>query len=495
MWLTGGTPETFANSDVDEVCGSADWIRLCLALWRIDHDLKYLDMAERTLLNHVYFTQLPSGGCSGTCNIDQGFRHTEAWFCCSMNVPLAFSMLLKYIYACTRRTVWVNFFMDSKVEVDLDSRTRVRLEQRTKYPETGLVRLTVSPYRRERFKLKVRIPAWTDLSGVKINGQPVGAKIQGGYAMLDRTWQIGDSVDLEMRFRLRVETSLIGKHPTRSGMVRIGHETVRAKRAAVFHGPLALVVFRIGHGNDLSWVYRGGFNEVLDSGGCYSKYDGSASDYIDTDRAAFASEQAPHLTEITLDHNAESASTRWCHDLKGIGTIRYELKVLPGLPVTLEYRQWVLVKASADRPVKLKRMLLSGVRFATRKTQRRSFYRDEPSYLYPPAKVKVNGRLFVPKNGQTLRKTGTYELDNGVFQASCSYQGAVKEVRVVKNMNSTGVYLSPIPRGGLEIREDKEFEVFRRIAFPATSDERRTGLSEKGARGVTIQFQGKQDTS
>ena len=57
------------------------------------------------------------------------------------------------------------------------------------------------------------------------------------------------------------------------------------------------------------------------------------------------------------------------------------------------------------------------------------------------------------------------------------------------------VYLSPIPRGGLEIREDKEFEVFRRIAFPATSDERRTGLSEKGARGVTIQFQGKQDTS
>jgi len=470
LWLTGGTPETFGNTDTDEVCGSADWIRLSLALWRITHDIKYMDTVERTLLNHIYFTQLPTGGNSGTCDIDQGFRHKEAWFCCSMNCPLAFSMLLKYMVATTKGTIWVNLFLDSQVKVDLDSRTRVILKQKTKYPEKGEVKLTVNPDTRKRFKIKVRIPGSADLSSVTVNGRTVPCKRQKGYLLLDRTWKKGDTIELRMLLKMSVETSDIGKGPTRRGTVKIGNDLVRTKRMAIFYGPLALAIFRTGHGNDLSWVYRGGYNEVLDSGGCYTRYDTSCSDYVKTNLIDFASERAPHLTEVVIHRDPEVAHLRWHYDLKGVGRISYEVNVLSGLPVTLEYRETIVVRASGKKPVKLRRMLLSGVRFSTEKVQARSFYKDDPAYSYPEAKVRVNHKYFTPRNEQVLRKTGEYELDNGLFQARCSYRGAVEEVMAVRNKNGVGVYLSPIPGQGLEIRMDTEFEIVRKIIFPIRKD-------------------------
>jgi hypothetical protein len=67
-------------------------------------------------------------------------------------------------------------------------------------------------------KLRVRVPAWaaTDMS-IKVNGQQVAIGKPATYAVLDRTWSDGDTVEftLPMQFRVTRYTGvdqLAGRH-------------------------------------------------------------------------------------------------------------------------------------------------------------------------------------------------------------------------------------------------------------------------------------------
>jgi hypothetical protein len=108
--------------------------------------------------------------------------------------------------------------------------TPLHVIEKTDYPFSGAVRLTINPAASLRFSLHLRIPAWAAGATLRVNGESVTAPTAGSFARIERTWKAGDRVDIA--FPMEVRTS------------RWFHNSIAVER-----GPL---VFSYGIGED--WV-------------------------------------------------------------------------------------------------------------------------------------------------------------------------------------------------------------------------------------------------
>jgi DUF1680 family protein len=70
----------------------------------------------------------------------------------------------------------------------------VEVEQTTNYPAEDTSRLTIKTG--GSFALKLRIPAWTQGASVRVNGRAAVTPPPGGYAVIERSWKVGDVVDV-----------------------------------------------------------------------------------------------------------------------------------------------------------------------------------------------------------------------------------------------------------------------------------------------------------
>ena len=442
VWLSGGMPELLPNSiECDEPCASGDWLAVNLWLWKLTGEMKYLDAAERCLLNQLYFNQLPNGGFSSTCNIEQGFRGLEAWWCCSMHGPRSLCEAAQHIYTYDQDSIWVNLFMPATATVHVQQGTRVQIEQQTQYPRDGAITLHVNPDDAVTFSLKVRVPTWADASavGVELNGGPANERCEDSLLVITHKWQRGDQVQVRFAMPMRVETDTKGLHEPGGASLQIDDQNTAAKRIGVFWGPLLLAVFRTSHGNDLVWVYRNGYNEVLDSGGMQG-CERSCPEYVQIDGQSFnlnRSADAKGFGISALNAATQAVIEPQCVKLQwqrplhpgadDIGNIETTVRVSAGLPVTLHYEQRLTINAGPDRPRTLTQALLAGVRFSTQQEQYHDSYHQIWRYEYPPVQVSGgdDGPFDVARDGDELANTGSYRMDNGVFRAQCGYSGDV----------------------------------------------------------------------
>ena len=68
----------------------------------------------------------------------------------------------------------------------------------TNYPWEGHIGITLHPEKKQRFTLKMRIPAWSGGWSVRVNGRTISAPIRDGYISVKRKWNEGDKVDLTL---------------------------------------------------------------------------------------------------------------------------------------------------------------------------------------------------------------------------------------------------------------------------------------------------------
>jgi hypothetical protein len=127
-----------------------------------------------------------------------------------------------YVYAQQGNTLYVNLYAAGTATTTLGER-RVSIEQRTRYPWDGAVKLIVKPRNAGDFTIKLRIPGWarnqpvpSDLYHfldapaepvvVKVNGKAVDVALDTldkGYVTLNRRWQSGDAIDLSLPMPVR----------------------------------------------------------------------------------------------------------------------------------------------------------------------------------------------------------------------------------------------------------------------------------------------------
>jgi DUF1680 family protein len=198
------------SSDGPETCNSYNMLRLSMQLYRLDPQPRYADFYERTLFNHILSSQHPQhGGLVYFTPIRP--RHyrvysqpQECFWCCVGTGIENHGRHGAFAYAHDERSLTVNLYMAS--EVQWRERALV-LRQDTRFPDEGSSRLILQLRKPQRFNLRLRHPYWLDGPlNVRINGQswPLQST-PSSYAGIERNWADGDTVEIDLPLRTRVE--------------------------------------------------------------------------------------------------------------------------------------------------------------------------------------------------------------------------------------------------------------------------------------------------
>ncbi|MBT3270343.1 glycoside hydrolase family 127 protein [Candidatus Poribacteria bacterium] len=180
---------------------------IATALWnhrmfRLHGDGAYMDVVEQSLYNGFlsgislagddFFYVNPLGS--------HGHHHRQPWFgcaCCPSNVVRFVPRVPGYIYATSENAVWVNLFVGSRATMSVGGQ-EVELIQETDYPWDGRVRITVNPAEPATYALHVRVPGWCSRQSMMVPDRPETLTSQDGYVRIEREWQKGDVVEIDM---------------------------------------------------------------------------------------------------------------------------------------------------------------------------------------------------------------------------------------------------------------------------------------------------------
>jgi DUF1680 family protein len=128
-------------------------------------------------------------------------------------------MLPTWTYVTGEKSMYVNLYIGSTINVERVAGTDVQMIQKTEYPWKGYVSITVNPKVSKEFAVYVRVPNRTTselykpdkevngLKWLKVNGKLVKMQVEKGYAVIKRTWKKGDKIELEMPMEVQKFTA------------------------------------------------------------------------------------------------------------------------------------------------------------------------------------------------------------------------------------------------------------------------------------------------
>jgi DUF1680 family protein len=223
----GGSLDT-VSATFETGCGSWAIFKLSRYLMSFTGQATYSDWVEKMFCNGIagglplqpdghtfYYSDYRIGG--GT----KVYLEDQKWSCCSGTYPQAVADYHNLIYLHDNEGIYVNLFVPSEVV-----RKGMTLTQETDYPESPTSTITVRNAKAVQFPLRVHIPVWCRGASVSMNGQRQSASCSAGnWASLDRRWNSGDRVSIELPMDL-LYAPVDQQHP---------------KRVALVYGPTVLV--------------------------------------------------------------------------------------------------------------------------------------------------------------------------------------------------------------------------------------------------------------
>jgi DUF1680 family protein len=173
---------------------------------------RYADLLERSLYNgflssvsldgqrYFYVNPLQSRGANAL--FSRGVVERPEWFgcaCCPPNVMRQIAMVGHYAATVDGAGVQIHQYLPAQIRAELGAGRGVALSFETDYPWEGRVKVTVESTDGKTWALALRVPAWCEEASLNVNGQAVERGATGGtYAVIERTWQSGDVVELEL---------------------------------------------------------------------------------------------------------------------------------------------------------------------------------------------------------------------------------------------------------------------------------------------------------
>jgi hypothetical protein len=117
--------------------------------------------------------------------------------CCSVNSARGFGLAADWALMRDDEGLALNLYGPSEMSAEV-SGGRIRLRQVTDYPRSGRIRVRIEEAPQDALRLKFRIPGWSRDTRAAVNGEPVCGVSPGTYMPLERAWETGDTVDLQM---------------------------------------------------------------------------------------------------------------------------------------------------------------------------------------------------------------------------------------------------------------------------------------------------------
>jgi len=151
-----------------------------------------------------------------------GQHARSPWFgcaCCPSNVARFVPSVPGYAYAYKKNDVYVNLFISGEATIETIN-NKVKLTQQTQYPWKGTVNIRVEPEKSDTFAIHVRIPGWAQNEAVpsnlyrfqkpvrekatlNVNGRRISPSIENGFVSIQRKWQKGDTIELNLPMPVR----------------------------------------------------------------------------------------------------------------------------------------------------------------------------------------------------------------------------------------------------------------------------------------------------
>jgi DUF1680 family protein len=267
MYITGGIGSTnhreaftldydLPNDTIyQETCASVGLVFFAHSMLKLEANGMYADVLERALYNSVlsgmamdgksFFYVNPLEVWPDACGKNPSRAHVkpvrQKWYgcaCCPPNIARLLSSLGRYVYTVNGNCIYAHLYMGSDAVIELEN-GKVRLVQETDYPWQGTVRIKILENSESNFTLALRIPGWCKNAEISVNQKIQHAGRMNGYALVERSWQKGDTVEL----RLDMPAELIEANP----LVRAD-----AGKVAIQRGPVIYCLEEADNGKNLS---------------------------------------------------------------------------------------------------------------------------------------------------------------------------------------------------------------------------------------------------
>ena len=190
-----------------ETCNTYNMLRLTKMLYATTGNTHYMDYYERALYNHILSTINPiQGGFVYFTPMRPGHYRVysqpqTSFWCCVGSGMENHARYGEMIYSHKGdKELIVNLFIPSVLNWG-----KTVIEQVNSFPAEEGTALVISPKKPAEFTVSFRVPEWTDASrmNAKVNGESVEAVIEDGFLKVNRKWNKGDKVSVDLPMSLR----------------------------------------------------------------------------------------------------------------------------------------------------------------------------------------------------------------------------------------------------------------------------------------------------
>ena len=201
-WYHGARKQHLPYIHLQETCVTTTWMRFCEKLLELTGDPKWADEIEKTFYN-VYLAAMKLDGSEFAAytplsgNRYHGHHHCCMHAnCCSSNGPRGFLCFLKEFFRVKDDVPMFNFYSSALVEGRLSNGKKVAFDMYSLYPRENTVRIVSHTEGVGELPLKVRIPAWSAKTAIRVAGKMLDGAKAGTYFTIRHNWQLGDIVEM-----------------------------------------------------------------------------------------------------------------------------------------------------------------------------------------------------------------------------------------------------------------------------------------------------------
>jgi hypothetical protein len=199
----GMAEQMFSDGLLLQICGDPLWADNCE-----DVAFNMYPTAFTPDYRALRYLTAPNMAVSDATNHSPGIENSGPFLmmnpfnsrCCQHNHSMGWPALNNHLWFATPDGgLCAAMYAPSEVAAQVGTGARVRIEEKTHYPFDEKLLFTVRVNQAVRFPLYLRIPGWCSSATVAVNGHHLKiAPESGGYLRLNREWNYGDTVALNL---------------------------------------------------------------------------------------------------------------------------------------------------------------------------------------------------------------------------------------------------------------------------------------------------------
>ena len=209
-----------------ETCGMVEFMHSFEMLTKISGNPVWSDRCEEIAFNSLPAALTPDLKglhyltCANQVQLDKGnkspgvenegtmfsYSPFEVYRCCQHNVSHGWPYYAEELWLATPdRGLCTSLYSASEVTAKVGDGGTIKISEETDYPFDSSILLKISCAQPAEFPLYLRIPRWCRDAAIRVNGKRIPLKPEPlQYAVINRRWQEGDRVQLELPMQVQV---------------------------------------------------------------------------------------------------------------------------------------------------------------------------------------------------------------------------------------------------------------------------------------------------